>query len=78
MPEWIGIAGWVHLTRPLWLLGLTALAAPVVLAWLARRRKRRIAPAAVAAQCLALALVALALAGPRLRLGTRPGSDTCS
>ena len=77
------------LAAPLWLLGLLALAAPLVLHLLARGRGRRVRvgsvrlltdspprrprrlqlqrPLLLAWRCLLLALVALALAGPRLR-----------
>jgi len=56
-----------------WLVALAAAAAPVIIAVWARRRGRRVPPAAIAAQCLALAAVALALARPQAAItaGTR-------
>ncbi len=59
--------------NPAWLVALVAAAAPVIVAAWAHRRGRRVPPAAVAAQCLALAAAALALAGPRAAVtaGTR-------
>ena len=61
------------LSGPLWLIALPVCVLPLLWARWSRRRGRRIAPWATAAQCVALALVVAALAGPRapLRAGAR-------
>ncbi len=64
-------ASWLIFTHPFWLAAMPAAALPVLLAWLARRRGRRIPAQAVAIQCLALALLAVALARPRAAIGGR-------
>ncbi len=70
LPDAVAAAG-LTFDRPWWLLALAAAAAPIVLARFSRRRQRRIAPLAVLAQCLAVALAAAALARPRAALGRK-------
>ncbi len=64
-------AGWITFMRPAALVALLAVGVPPLLAWLARRRGRRISPVAVAAQSLALAAAALAAAQPLAAMGGR-------
>ena len=73
MDRLVAMAVGMTLARPAALAALAAAAAPAVLAWWARRRGRKVPLPAVVAQTLALAAVALALAGPRAPLagGTR-------
>jgi len=71
MGEVIASVGWIVLARPHLLAALPLAAAPWVLARRARARGRRQSPVAVAAQCLALAAVVVALTGPRAALGGR-------
>jgi len=61
--------------RPWWLVALVAAVVPAALAATARRRGRQVARLSVVLQSLAVALVALALAGPSVPWGpdaTRP------
>ena len=62
---------WLIFIHPAWLAVMPAAAMPVLLAWLARRRGRRIPAPAVAAQCLALALLIAALSQPLAAIGGR-------
>ena len=65
----IVIASIVHFDEPWWLLAALAGAVPPLVAWLSRRGGRRVSPASVALQCLALLLAAGALARPTIRMG---------
>ena len=59
----------VTFSRPVLLLALAAIAAPVLISRWAARRGHRVAPLGVALQCAAVAFVALALAGPAAPVG---------
>ena len=58
-------------TRPAALWALAAVALPALLAWRARLRRKRIPLMSVAAQTLAIAVAALALANPLADIGQR-------
>jgi Mg-chelatase subunit ChlD len=60
---------WLTFGRPWWLLALAATLVPVAAALLGRRRGRLVALPAIVGQCLAVALVAFALAEPMAPLG---------
>ena len=57
---------WLTFSQPIWLVALLASPLPLLLA--RRAARRRVPRAALAAQCVALALLAAALAGPRAPL----------
>lgn len=59
----------LQLARPAWLLWAFLAAGPPVVAVLRRRRERAVSPWSVAAQSLALLMLAVATAGPTARLG---------
>lgn len=65
------MSGWLNLDASLWLVALPAAGGPLLLAWWGRRWGRNLPAWAVAAQCLAVALVVLGLARPRAQLGHR-------
>lgn len=60
----IPLASVLTLDRPALLLALLAVAAPVLLSRRSARRGHRVSPLSVALQCTAIAMAALALAGP--------------
>lgn len=71
----VALAGFIPLAsvltfgRPVLLLTLAAVVAPVLLSRRSARRGHRVAPLSVALQCTAVALAALALAGPAAPVG---------
>ena len=64
-------AAWLTLSRPLWLAAGGIALLPVLAAWWGARRHRRTPPTAVVVQCLALAVLVVALARPRAALTAR-------
>lgn len=64
-----GALGVVAFDRPYILLAIALAAVPILLALLARRRGRSLGWPGLAAQSIAIALVATAIAGPRIPLG---------
>jgi len=72
IPATVGEHGWT-LSNPFWLLALPVCLLPLLAARRARLRGRRVRAWAMDAQCLALALVVIAMAGPRapVRAGAR-------
>ncbi len=60
---------WLLFTCPVWLVTIPLAAMPVLSAWFAGRHGRRIPIPAVVAQCIALTLVATALARPKAPIG---------
>ena len=67
----VSLASWsaIAFDRPILLAALVLAGAPFVLAALAGRRGRKIAPASILAQTLAVAMLALAMAGPGVPIG---------
>jgi len=59
----------LRFAQPLWLPALVAAAAPPLLAWRGRRHGRYVPATSVVLQCVAVALAAMALARPQVRLG---------
>ncbi|MHC4718481.1 MAG: VWA domain-containing protein, partial [Planctomycetota bacterium] len=60
---------WLSLSEPLWLIALGLCLLPVLWARWSRRRGRRAPRWATATECLALAMLAVALTGPKAPLG---------